>query len=73
MISRLIIWIVLAIVYLIGLCTIKWLDRNLREENPDLSNTVHYIILTMIWLMTPILLVVFVIQFITSKIKSPNR
>lgn len=54
--------IVLGIVYLIGLWTIQYLDKifRLKAMNP----AQHYLVLFIMWLLTPILMIAFVVELI---------
>lgn len=54
--------IVLGIVYLIGLWTIQYLDKifRLKAMNP----AQHYLVLFIMWLLTPVLMIAFVGELI---------
>lgn len=56
--------IVLGIVYLIGLWTIQYLDKvfRLKAMNP----TQHYLVLFIMWLLTPILMIVFLWEVLSG-------
>lgn len=54
-------WIIIfAVIYLIGAVTVSWLDKQFSLEN----NKHHYLILIIMWILTPILLLVFGIDII---------
>lgn len=56
--------IILAIVYFIGLVTVQWLDETL-----DLKRSkYHYWILTIMWILTPIIIIAFIIKVAVSFI-----
>lgn len=54
--------IVLGIVYLIGLWTIQYLDKVFRLK--AMNQTQHYLVLFIMWLLTPILMIAFVGELI---------
>lgn len=54
--------IVLGIVYLIGLWTIQYLDKVFRLK--AMNQTQHYLVLFIMWLLTPVLMIAFVGELI---------
>ena len=58
-------WIsILGIVYLIGLWTIQYLDKVFRLS--AMNPAQHYLVLFIMWLLTPILMIVFVGELIVE-------
>lgn len=58
-------FIVLAVVYFIGLITVQWLDKVFSLQ----KNRYHYLILFLMWIFTPIILVAFILDFTYRFIK----
>lgn len=58
-------FIVLAVTYFIGLITVQWLDKVFSLQ----KNRYHYLILSLMWIFTPIILVSFIIDFTYRFIK----
>ena len=59
------VWIIiLGIVYLIGLWTIQYLDKVFRLS--AMNPAQHYLVLFIMWLLTPILMIVFVGELIVE-------
>ena len=56
--------IILGIVYLIGLWTIQYLDKVFRLS--AMNPAQHYLVLFIMWLLTPILMIVFVGELIVE-------
>ena len=56
--------IILGIVYLIGLLTIQYLDKVFRLS--AMNPAQHYLVLIIMWLLTPILMIVFVGELIVE-------
>lgn len=56
--------IILGIVYLIGLWTIQYLDKVFRLG--AMNQAQHYLILFIMWLLTPILMIAFVWELIAG-------
>ncbi len=57
--------IVLAIVYFIGLITVKWLDKVFSIQ----KNKYHFWVLLIMWIFTPIILLAFIIDFLWRFIR----
>jgi len=51
-------FIVLGVIYFIGVITVKYLDKTLSLNR----SRYHYLILFIMWVLTPILLVVFILD-----------
>lgn len=58
-------FIFIAVVYLIGLLTVKWLDKVFAIQN----NKYHVWVLLIMWILTPIILVAFILDFIWRLIR----
>ena len=56
--------IILGIVYLIGLWTIQYLNKVFRLS--AMNPAQHYLVLFIMWLLTPILMIVFVGELIVE-------
>lgn len=59
------IFILVAVVYLIGLWTVKWLDK-VFEVN---KGKYHSWVLLIMWIFTPVILIAFIIDFTFRFIK----
>ena len=57
--------IVLAVVYFIGLITVKWLDKVFAIQ----QNKYHFWVLLIMWIFTPIILLAFILDFLWRFIK----
>lgn len=57
--------IVLAVVYFIGLITVKWLDKVFSIQR----NKYHVWVLLIMWIFTPIILLAFIIDFLWRFIR----
>ena len=53
------IFVLVAVVYLIGLWTVKWLDK-VFEVN---KSKYHFWVLLIMWIFTPVILIAFIIDF----------
>ena len=59
-------WFILtAVVYLIGLFTVKWLDKVFSIQN----NKYHVWVLLIMWIFTPIILLSFILDFLWRFIR----
>ena len=58
-------FILIAVVYLIGLFTVKWLDKVFSIQN----NKYHVWVLLIMWILTPIILVAFILDFLWRFIR----
>lgn len=56
--------IILGIVYLIGLWTIQYLDKVFRLS--AMNQAQHYLVLFIMWLLTPILMIAFVWELVVG-------
>ena len=61
--------ITFGVIYLVGLWTIQFLDKTLEIGDRVSNHIQHYMVLFIMWLLTPILMVLFVWQTILSMIK----
>lgn len=59
--------VILVVVYFIGLLTVEYLDNIFRLENQ--SPGIHYVTLFLMWIFTPVLLIVFLIKWLITKLK----
>lgn len=57
--------IVLAVVYFIGLITVKWLDKVFAIQR----NKYHVWVLLIMWIFTPIILLAFILDFLWRFIR----
>ena len=57
-------FITLAVVYFIGLLTISYMDELMRVERRD--PIIHYTILIIMFIFTPVLLIIFIIQVLVN-------
>lgn len=57
---KLVICTIIAVVYLIGLLTIQWLDRILPENLRE--SRYHYPVLIIMWLGSPLIVIGFIIR-----------
>lgn len=62
--------IVLGIVYLIGLWTIQYLDKIFRLG--VMNSAQHYWVLFIMWLLTPILMIVFVWELVVGLLSKKH-
>ena len=62
--------IVLGIVYLMGLWTIQYLDKVFRLG--VINPAQHYMVLFIMWLLTPILMIVFVWELIVGLLSKKH-
>ena len=57
--------IFLAVVYFIGLITVKWLDKVFSIQ----KNKYHFWVLLIMWIFTPIILAAFILDFLWRFIR----
>ena len=58
-------FIILAVVYFIGLITVQWLDKVFSIH----KNKYHYLVLFIMWVLTPIIMAAFLFSMISRFIK----
>lgn len=63
--------IVLGIVYLIGIWTVQYLDKTFGLK--AMSLTQHYLVLFIMWLLTPILMIVFLVEILIGLLSRTNK
>ncbi len=63
---KIVVFIIIAIIYLIGVKTVNYLETSL-PDNLRKNPVKHYLILILMWICTPLLLMLFLIKLMLKR------